>query len=233
MKKLIITAIALTITSLGFSQSLKVNTQDTVTIVGSSSDFELIAEIDVENISIEQLNVNVKRTVISSPTEFSNYFCWDACYLPSVSSSLSPLEVGAFDITTAFSGHVRPNGALGIAEILYTFFNSSNPNDSVSVLVIYNVTPVGIQNAKTDALTNFFPNPVNNHLNISYNSNDFNEGSSIVIYDLTGKEVSSIPLDIHENKKVIDMTSFYTGIYFYTITSSKRKSEFRKIIVQH
>jgi len=233
MKKVIFTLITLTFVNTIYGQSLKINNQDTIILVGASSDFELIADIDVENISVDQLNVKVKRTVLSTPVTFSNYFCWTACYLPSVDTSSSPLSIGAYDISSAFSGHIRPNGTLGVAEILYTFYDANNPIDSASVLVIFNVTPVGIDDLNDQASTNFFPNPSNSVINISYNSTDFNGGASILIFDIAGKEVFSKPLDLVSKGEVINVLGFPNGVYFYTITNSKRNFERKTFIVQH
>jgi len=233
MKKILLTLTALISFNFGNSQSLKLNTQDTLIVVGASTDFELIADIDVENNSVDQLAVDVKRTVLSSPPQFSNYFCWTACYLPDVDTSLAPLNIGAYDINSAFSGHIRPNGTLGVAEILYTFFDSNNPNDSVSVLVIYNVTPVGIEDLNSTTVTNFFPNPSSSSINISYNSNDFNTGASISIFDLAGKEIHSSLLNLNLNNVIIDISAFQNGIYFYSVSNSKINSERKKFIVKH
>ncbi len=233
MKKLTITIFALTLVSLGFSQSLKVNAEDTINVVGASVDFELIAEIDIENISDEQKSVDVKRTVLTSPTVFSNYFCWSACYLPSIDTSLSPINVGAYDVNSAFSGHIRPNGTTGIAKILYTFFDSNNPTDSASVLVIYNVTAVGIEDFNKGTLISSFPNPASNSINISYNSLNFYPGASILIYDIAGKEVCNAPLDLNLNNEVVNIASLQNGVYFYSLTNCKRNIERKKFIVQH
>ena len=73
-----------------------------------------------------------------------------------------------------------------------------------------------------------FPNPVNNILNI--NIKESNTISGITIYNLVGKEVSSIILKNGNNQ--LDVSKLSSGVYFYAIKSNHDIIETKKLIVE-
>ena len=73
-----------------------------------------------------------------------------------------------------------------------------------------------------------FPNPVNDILNI--NIKESNTVSGITIYNLVGKEVSSIILKNGNNQ--LDLSKLSSGVYFYAIKSNHGIIETKKLILQ-
>jgi len=71
--------------------------------------FELVAHMSVKNVSNETLSLVCRKIEIEVVPGTSNYFCWSACYSPTV--YLSPLTVvlGPGETTDEFSGHYSPS----------------------------------------------------------------------------------------------------------------------------
>ena len=70
------------------AQSIVINSPNPTIVVGSADALELETGIEIMNISLEQKEIKVRRTVLTPIENTTNFFCWTACYTPVV--SLSP-----------------------------------------------------------------------------------------------------------------------------------------------
>jgi len=69
----------------------------------------------------------------------------------------------------------------------------------------------------------YYPNPVKNTLNLSYNQ----EISNVEIFNLMGKKVSS--QSINANQGQVDMTNLSIGVYLVKVTSNNQVKTLRVI----
>jgi plastocyanin len=77
---------------------------------------------------------------------------------------------------------------------------------------------------------NLYPNPVKNDLNISFNYLTEQAGN-VRIYDLTGKAVYQMPIEIHagSNQVVMPLAELSTGMYVAEVYAGKEKVGSRRI----
>jgi hypothetical protein len=147
MKKLILLFSVMLVSSALFSQTTLLTTWEfgptsfapSITFNGAPGDMEVVSHIRVTNTGPEPVTVKVARTVLDQVENTIHNFCWGGlCYgeLVDTSGGFEVIAPGAF--SDEFSGHLIPQGTLGISAVQYTFFDVDNPDNAVSVTVLYN-----------------------------------------------------------------------------------------------
>ncbi len=145
-KILLLLAVFLTSATL-FSQSTIMTTWEfgptsyspVITFNGAPGDMEIISHIKVINTGADSVKIRVAREVICQVENTILTFCWaDACFLPGTDTSANFAILEPGESTDGFSGHLSPNGSMGISTVKYTFFDMDNPDNYSEVLVNYN-----------------------------------------------------------------------------------------------
>ncbi len=145
-KNLLFTLIACLFILTGFSQSLTLQTTEGVnienggeiTVYGEETAVEIISHLHVTNTSASAINVSVHRNQIYMVDNTFSMFCWGICYGPDVNQSAFPIEIAAGATNEDdFSGHYHPEGNIGTSIVSYTFYDESNSNDSIMVIINY------------------------------------------------------------------------------------------------
>lgn len=90
---------------------------------------------------------------------------------------------------------------------------------------------VGVKEINAISALSAFPNPANNNVTLSYNLTN-TSNVEVTIYDVTGKAVKTITetATVGSNSTKVDLSSFESGIYMYSVKSGNNKA-FGKFIV--
>lgn len=207
----------------------------TITVYGDSGYYNVMTtHFTVHNNGSTSIDVMVKKTELSVVPGSTNSFCWDICYPTTTYASAHWVSIasGSSD-STHFSGDYSNYGTLGSSLIRYTFFNRSNANDSVSVIVNFTTTPTAIsESVFSIEFSNAYPNPASNFVNFNYNLQG-TSSAEFVITDLLGSELYRAELENENNKLMIDVASFNAGVYFYSLRVDGKMQFTRKLIVRH
>jgi len=165
----------------------------------------------------------------------SNYFCFGpSCYTSIVSVSANPRTInGNSTVDTTFSSHFKPNGQSGVSEIQYTFFDVNDPQDSVNVVVRYEIAPLGISKISTIASLNAFPNPADDKVTLSYTRSSLNENATIELYNMLGAKVYSQKVDGLDGTISISTENLKAGLYFYSLNEGGKISRPGRLTVKH
>ena len=168
----------------------------------------------------------ITRRLVSEPTGFLNYICWDICYNPSTlvlwSSSSSNIGNGQSHF---FSTYVISTIQGNAHYRYYVSTDGVNFIDSVDVTV--STLHVGIPD-RIQTEFKVFPNPAKSSITISSNTNSSNQ---LKIFDSLGKLVLSKTLNNKLSK--IDISQLKPGYYFYTIIDSENgKVISNKLIIE-
>jgi hypothetical protein len=239
MKKVYIKFLAACLVMLSLNmihaQSFVINSPNPTIVVGSADADELATGIDIMNISLEQKVVKVRRTVLMSIDSTSNYFCFGpSCYTAIVSVSSNPRTInGNSTVDTTFSSHFKPNGQSGVSEIQYTFFDVNDPQDSVNVVVRYEIAPVGISKISTIASLNAFPNPADDKVTLSFTRSSLNENATIELYNMLGAKVYSQKVDGMDGTISISTENLKAGLYFYSLNEGGKISRPGRLTIKH
>ena len=241
MKKIILTLSFVTML-LGavFSQSLEIYFENEllepdqeITIGGeASSDAIVLDAIDVKNTGSSAINVKCIRENIDIVPGTTNSFCWGLCYPPTTDTSAIAVSIDAGGIYDEFSGDYYPNGNEGASTIKYTYYEEQNPDNKISVVVIYSTT-VGVDDPSNYELSAAYPNPANSFVKFDYNFNEMPANSKVMIYDLLGSKVKEIGINNSFGSLKINTSDLKDGIYFYSLVVNNEATKTQKLIIKH
>jgi hypothetical protein len=202
-------------------------------IVGGDPSATLVCLMDVTNNAADTLSVKCLRTHISIVPGSTNSFCWNTCWGDNVSLSPFPVIINPGATATEFSGDYKGHGNSGVSIIRYKFFNMNNVNDSICFFSKFDAT-VGInENSSGAEVSAAYPNPANNYTSIVYKLSTSDNSANIIIRNLLGKEVISIPVNGKEGKVRIETGTLTDGIYFYSFIVKDKAVYTKKLIVRH
>jgi len=160
MKKLLLLFTVMLASTALFSQSILTTwefgptslAQNTISFNGAPTDGELVAHIRVTNTGTTPINVKVARTILSQVDSTFHSFCWAGlCFGESVDTSATTETINPGEFSDEFSGHLASAGHIGISAVMYTFFEVENPDNVVSVTVLFN-TMFSLSMAEGDTL---------------------------------------------------------------------------------
>ncbi|MBI5217993.1 MAG: T9SS type A sorting domain-containing protein [Bacteroidia bacterium] len=205
----------------------------TVTLYGAP-DAETSAAFNVKNNSGASLNVKVRRIYISLISGSTSVLCWGiSCYPPyvSVSGSAQPIAAGATD--TSFIAHFNPHDSIGTSTVIYSFFNTSNPADSVYITVKYNIAINNVPTvpANSNYISNPYPSPANSFVSFNYMLKNNSKGV-IAIYNILGEVVKQFEI-YNSGTAKISTYELKQGIYIYTVRVDDKVVKTSRLMITH
>ncbi len=243
MKRIYLTSIlVLLIAMLGSAQSLSLSLAngtsiangDTITMTSVDPNASFIAIVWVTNNALTTKYIKAKKTRVSVINGTIDYFCWGNCYDTAVYVSLDSLELVSKQTEEGFSGDYEAHNNVGKSLILYTFFDASDPTDSIAVYVEYFAgSGVGISPILSEIeISNAYPNPAKNAFYLDYDIGNA-QTARIEIMNVVGSIVLKQEINAKSGKAKIDISNLKNGIYFYNIIVDGRKVSTKKLIVQN
>jgi hypothetical protein len=187
--------------------------EDTITI-NTPLNRSIDVGLDIANISVNSVELMIKRKLISLLSGSENLFCFGiACFDSDVDETPESYPLAAGDTLFYDSNYFhtthRANGQKGISIVKYTFYDNNNPMDSTSVIFKFNSDNVGINDYERQS-TNcvVYPNPTTGQLRITNYELEMGE---IEIYDVAGKKLLNCQLS---TDNLIDISHLANGLYF-------------------
>jgi len=204
------------------AQSLSVQVQDYYYGVAGE---ECVAELEVENLTDQDLEVIVTR--YSTDAVPSNFMCWALCHFPTANVTTS-LVVPANATVENFSGHIELMPEEIDATIKYCFSLVNDTTDKACVDVHYTSSSVyvGLEEEMDNDFF-VFPNPAQDRLNINFEGEVLAE---FVLYDMLGNRVYD---DVLTSSMTLNLSSFESGIYFYTFHVQGKEAAVQKLVITH
>ena len=228
MKKLLLLMLIIT-------QGLYLNAQS-LTVTGSNSVLTTDpcltthSELTVKNVSNKEHDVLCEKNVISEPAGMSDYFCWGGnCYGSStiISSSHLTLASGQGD-AVSFGGYFDAYCDLGQATIEYCFYPDGDSADNACVYITYHGAATSISETSPISISEFYPNPAKEFVNVNYY---LNNESEMVIMDILGNKVKNIYFT-EKGTQNINISDLSKGIYFGNLLSNNEVVAIQKLIVK-
>jgi hypothetical protein len=189
---------------------------------------------NVKNLTSSSISIKVKKYLISNPSSDVITFCIGVNCYPATTTLSAAVPVPSNTILangflTDFTAVNTPN----TAKVMYTVFNSSTPNDSISVTINYNVTATtGIkQFASNYSISNIAPNPASSDISLTYNISNANQTATVKIYNMLGTLVKTVPLETYTNNTKIDINSLEEGIYIYSVIVGDKAIKTSRLVV--
>lgn len=209
---------------------------DELVVSGLPEDFEVVAHAHVTNTTGDDVDVLVNSYINEYADGMQFALCWGTCLVPSTHNQTASNAITIAANSTdenSFSGHCYPNETTGIGEVRYKFYVESNPDDSISVTVVYEVGTVGLpQVAEGQLFSEPYPNPANDVITFSYENERIGD-TRISIYNAIGVKVKSVRLNQNTNHVQMNTSDLASGVYFYSIVSDNRLVKSSKLIIRH
>lgn len=243
LMKTIITSVLMAFTTLISAQTLMSeqgeNVESWVGIesIGFGQENAAIVSIYIKNTGIEELEVEVERVDVTEANGNSlNYFCWGVfCYPPTtdVSPANNSVTIGPGQTDGSFKAYLESDSE-GIFTATYIFREVGNPDNKVEVELKIGVTPTGITEMEVvDKVTNIYPNPANNIVNLDYTNFENLQNPNIVVHDLVGNQVYIDLMDAEYKLNNIQLSRFEDGYYIVSLVDNGRVLDTQRLIVRH
>ena len=179
---------------------------------------EYLQDMQVRNLSSDDLNVLVKKEVVEDLEGVMNYFCWGMCFGPDTYISPNPVAIPANTITEegALSLHAMfDEGVFGKVQVKYSAYDERHPEDAVTINVVFHKSGEGVHESPAVYFGKPYPNPANSTVSFDYNLSGGN--ATAVIYNLVGQEVMRQEINTFEEKMSLSVSELNDGIYFCSV----------------
>lgn len=191
------------------------------------------------NLRDTAITYKVKKTQVVMTATSSAWFCvyhnslandpQSQCYIPStVNSSDFVTDSAAHNLLLA---DFAAGANFGVSIVQYKFYDKYNPSDSSVITLIYNVTPVGVQENTAASITGMYPNPSSENTTIQF-SNATAENATIQITDVTGRVVFSQPMNASNGSFTVPCSEWESGLYMVSVLSEDRITSVQRLIIQ-
>jgi hypothetical protein len=209
----------------------------TIKVTGSDPNVDaLVGYIWLKNTtSTEMPNVYVRRTMNQEVVNTTNSFCFGVnCYPPWVNESAIADTAKVGIINKSFYADYYPDGNGGLTSITFEFFDNITFGVPVSAKATIEFL-ISATSVKEDKLVfkGPYPNPASQITNFEYNLPSSTNNAKLIIRNSLGVEVENSNLDNQSGKKSINVSSYPSGIYFYTLVVDGKIIQSKKIIVKH
>ncbi len=245
MKLILLSLIFVVISSFGVnaqSYSLSLNGEPlaadtTITVYPDTiNPSEISFGLIFHNNSNNGANIKVLRNEVSMLENAASNFFWVVQYnfVTDLSSQYSFIPAGGSSTDESFIAYYYPNDAVGISTIEYTFFNIDNEDENVTITVKFDTSPqsVGENILKNTWVSNAYPNPATNFVNIDYKLPKEVQYANVKIVNLLGSVVKQQQLNSQSNNVKINLSDLNSGIYFYSVFVNGEAYNTKKLIVR-
>jgi len=219
-------------------------------VAQTSKKSEKIARVWVQNTGAATIAVVCERSEISLADSSVNYFCWDACYNPTVDISEGTLPINPGDTNKYFYGDYDAGGGLGTSTIKYCFYVDGIPADSACLTVsfsenspadsVYGTIAINsvvgiefIEATNRNHILDIHPNPAKEAAVLNYTLAQNIEYGELVMRNMLGSQVYKAELMGAAGQVVIPVESLNNGVYFCTMIVDNKACETRRLVVNH
>lgn len=205
----------------------------TIQVNDDISLFEIVAEMDVKNISANTIEAKLRKFEVDVIPGTTNLFCWGLCFPPFVFESPSPIVIQPNAVCEEFSGHYTANGIYGVSIMRYTVFDAAHETDSAYFFVEFNAGTVGLTDYTNNkiSVSNPYPNPAKSQTSFNYQLPANATNASIKIHNLLGSVVKDVQLTGQSGKVNVNVNDLNDGVYFYSVVVNNETYETKRLIV--
>jgi hypothetical protein len=189
----------------------------------------------VKNINTVPVSVKVRKYDLSLMATTSSNICWGpSCYPPFIYDTPEAVNIESGATDNTFRGDYTHGGVQGTSKVRFTFYNTANPNDTLSIIVNFTVGYVGIADVVISApeISNAYPNPASGKVNFDYKLPASVAKASIKVTNLLGTVIDDVILEKTEGKISLNVSNLKNGIYFYSLMINNSATITRKFVVK-
>jgi len=198
--------------------------------------FQIQAHIWIKNQSFVELNnIYVKRTMNQEVPGTTNSICFGTqCYPPWVATSIDAFTIAADVLDKSFYGDYQPEKNGGITSVTYEFYDSLTLTFPLyaKTTIEYHLSGLGVNEDKF-VFKGPYPNPSTQTAVFEYNLPTNVNAAQLIIRNMLGVEMENTSFTSRNGKKMIDVSKYPSGVYFYSIAMDGKIAQSKKLIVKH
>ncbi len=231
MKKCILTLSLVTICLIASAQiTVSVITTGTNTApVSNNQTISVTCTLNTEvstKFKISVANTNTYKTTkdyINLTNGSEDHFCLGTdCYPPSTHTVAK-----IFSSIAATDLMVYHTELVNNSTVTYKIENTTNINESLTIVLVYSVTPVGINENKLNTLatSEFYPNPSNGD-EVKLDIQNNKKPVKVTIYNKMGQILDTQVLEYNgtSTTRTLNVSNLKNGLYYTHITSNNLKT---------
>jgi hypothetical protein len=184
------------------------------------------AYLQIVSTSANAADYKWRRVVLSNINNFQDLLCDSETCFPCTGDTWErvefyPLAAGG---TTIFTPKLNTVGVGGSAE--YMYYVVGNGDVLVDSIEVHFNTTVSVEEEE-GLKYSVYPNPASDVLNIEVTNT---QNSSIVVYDITGKNVAN--MELVNGKNQLNVENLNAGVYFYSVLLNGELIETKKLLIK-
>jgi hypothetical protein len=200
---------------------------------GTTDSLELTTFLTIRNDAATEKRIQARKTEILMVPGTACSLCWAGyCYPTETFETSYPLVLAPGASETSCFAHFITGGTIGTSLVRWTYFDSTNVADSVSVLISYITYPMGIGSQKANISVVVSPNPADREVCFRSQDPAFSR-CTITLSNASGRAVLTVPADGSGAPAQLDTSALPDGIYFYTLLSDGKFLSCGKLVVCH
>ena len=177
--------------------------------------------------TIAQTTARIVVSKLDNSSIIAESVCTDICVGDTISRPFTINPNGDFE--GSYVHFNVPDGAEpGL--FLCSVIDTNNPSNKAEIFVLVSNNPLGIEPAQSQLEFSAFPNPATQAVSINYQMNE--AGGELLVSDLLGHTVMSLPLKAAKGNVTLDVSNLPKGIYIYSIRQKGINSAAKKLIVR-
>lgn len=220
--------------SLRFELNGNVYSEGEIVVCTNDIGGEYFQEMQIRNLTDQDLNVMIEKEVIADLEGVINYFCWGLCFGPDVTVSPNPVTVAANSVTStgALSFHAMfEENVYGKIEVKYSAYDERHPEDRVTINVVFHKSGESVADNTLPMMSFAYPNPASSTVNFDYTL-PASSHALAVVYNIVGQEVMRQELDAFEGRLTLSVNDLQDGIYFCNLTQNGQTVTTTKFVVK-
>jgi len=214
---------------------------ETVTVEGNTDIQELKQDFTASLSGPEAKEVRFVRYEVEVPPTGADHFCWSVCYISTPAGTRptwedpTGLTIDDDRNTGIMSAYYRSNNTVGSATYRYKLYLAENPNDSISINIIFEVAESATSTQNNLAFMSrkirLYPNPSNGNPSIQA-SFSFEQNHRLVLSNMLGEVVYEKALSAVKNNQKIDLSNLPAGLYFYSLLNANKRLFTDKVLLK-
>lgn len=176
------------------------------------------------------LRIQTLRTDVDIVEGVNPYVCFGSCFDSTVMAIDWNIPAGGGD---NYEFHFDPNGKPGKNIFKFEFWTKENQSDLFTLNVEVTIESVGVKERNAGVTLSAYPNPASTHANITVSYAVDNNDNRLVVRNMLGATLMSMPLNPYENTISINAANLTAGIYFYAIENKNQIVAAKKLIIKN
>ncbi|MEO6902957.1 MAG: T9SS type A sorting domain-containing protein [Bacteroidia bacterium] len=231
MKKLLLFAIAISLSTLSKAQTFSIEPASKIFYVNTVPDEPIpLSKFWYTNLRKDSIHFKWKKVTLQFQPGWDGSFCdYERCYtgFPDTTNSMKIVEPGERGYNNLI---FNPNGVSGVGVARIYVYDANFPLAGDTVTWIINVNQAnGLKNYAAANSLRLYPNPANEVLNFTLENTNFT-AATVEVIDILGNTILKSTNSLNQSNK-LNISNINNGVYFLKCTSTDGNTISKKFYI--